>query len=60
MIRLSKPQILRLHEQRVAATGGSDGLRDEGMLDSALSARSKPLVRKTFIPLFSKKRPGFV
>ena len=38
MIRLSKPQILRLHEQLVAATGGSDGLRDEGMLDSALSA----------------------
>ena len=38
MIRLSKPQILRLHEQLVVATGGSDGLRDEGMLDSALSA----------------------
>ena len=37
MIRLSKPQILRLHEQLVAATGGSDGLRDEGMLDSALN-----------------------
>lgn len=38
MIRLSKPQILLLHEQLVAETGGSSGLRDEGMLDSALNA----------------------
>ena len=38
MIRLSKPQILLLHEQLIAATGGSSGLRDEGMLDSALNA----------------------
>ena len=38
MIRLSKPQILLLHEQLVATTGGSSGLRDEGMLDSALNA----------------------
>ena len=38
MIRLSKPQILLLHEQLIAKTGGSSGLRDEGMLDSALNA----------------------
>ena len=38
MIRLSKPQILLLHEQLIAETGGSSGLRDEGMLDSALNA----------------------
>ena len=37
MIRLSKPQILLLHEQLLEATGGSSGLRDEGMLDSALN-----------------------
>lgn len=36
MIKLSKPQILLLHEQLVIETGGSSGLRDEGMLDSAL------------------------
>lgn len=36
MIRLSKPQILLLHEQLIAETGGSSGLRNEGMLDSAL------------------------
>ena len=38
MIRLSKSQILMLHDQLVEATGGSSGLRDEGMLDSALNA----------------------
>ena len=38
MIRLSKTQILLLHEQLIAETGGSSGLRDEGMLDSALNA----------------------
>lgn len=38
MIRLSKPQILLLHDQLLEATGGSSGLRDEGMLDSALNA----------------------
>ena len=38
MIRFSKPQILLLHEQLIAETGGSSGLRDEGMLDSALNA----------------------
>ena len=38
MISLSKEQILLLHEALINATGGSHGIRDEGMLDSALSA----------------------
>ncbi len=38
MIRLSKSQILLIHDQLIFETGGSSGLRDEGMLDSALSA----------------------
>ncbi len=38
MIRLSKDQVLQLHSQLIAETGGSDGLRDEGMLESALMA----------------------
>lgn len=38
MIRLTKRQILLLHDQLVAETGGMSGLRDEGMLDSALNA----------------------
>lgn len=34
MIRLSKHQSLLIHDQLIAETGGSSGLRDEGMLDS--------------------------
>lgn len=37
MIRLSKEQVLMLHAQLIEATGGSPGMRDEAMLDSALS-----------------------
>lgn len=37
MIILSKKQVLMLHERLIEATGGSTGIRDEGMLDSALS-----------------------
>ena len=35
---LTKHQIVLLHEQLITETGGSHGLRDEGMLESALSA----------------------
>lgn len=38
MIRLSKLQVLLIHDQLISETGGSSGLRDEGMLDSALNA----------------------
>jgi len=38
MITLSKEQIKRLHRKMLDATGGLDGIRDEAMLDSALSA----------------------
>lgn len=38
MMKLSKHQILLLHEQLIEATGGSADLRDEGMLDSARNA----------------------
>ena len=37
MIILSKEQILKLHTNLIKATGGSDGIRDEGMLDLALN-----------------------
>lgn len=33
MIILSKEQVLKLHASLIKATGGSDGIRDEGMLD---------------------------
>ncbi len=38
MKMLNKRQVLLLHEQLIAETGGSSGLRDEGLLESALSA----------------------
>ena len=37
MIRLSKEQVLMLHKHLIENTGGSEGIRDKGMLDSALS-----------------------
>ena len=37
MIILSKEQIILLHSQIIAATGGSDGLRDEDLLESAIN-----------------------
>ena len=38
MKRLSKRQVLLLHHQLILETGGSDGLRDDGLLDAALNA----------------------
>ncbi len=38
MKMLSKRQVLLLHEQLIRETGGSPALRDEGLLESALSA----------------------
>lgn len=37
MIILSKEQVLMLHERLIEVTGGSKGIRDAGMLDSALA-----------------------
>lgn len=36
MIKLTKEQILLLHTQLIEITGGSDGIRDVGLLESAL------------------------
>ena len=38
MKKLTKEQILSLHHDLIEVYGGSDGLRDEGLLDSALAA----------------------
>lgn len=38
MKRLTKEQIIMLHSELIRETGGVDGLRDEGLLDSALNA----------------------
>lgn len=36
MITLTKEQVLMLHERLIETTGGSQGVRDKGMLGSAL------------------------
>ncbi len=38
MKKLSKQQILMLHSQLIRQTGGSDGVRDYALLESALEA----------------------
>ena len=38
MIVLSKDQIIKLHSHLIQETGGTDGIRDEGLLESVLAA----------------------
>lgn len=38
MTRLTKKQILMLHSQLIQSYGGSDGIRDESLLESALES----------------------
>lgn len=37
MKKLTKQQVLMLHTALIKETGGADGIRDEGLLDSALN-----------------------
>lgn len=37
MKKLTKEQIILLHRELIKETGGLDGIRDEGLLDSALN-----------------------
>ena len=38
MIRLTKQQVISLHKDIIAVSGGSPEIRDDGLLDSALNA----------------------
>lgn len=38
MIRFSTERVLLLHQLMIAQTGGSDGLRDRGLLESAVES----------------------
>ncbi len=55
MIRLTKSQILLLHEQLITETGGSSGLRDEGMLDSALNDPFQTFGKEDMYPSLQQK-----
>ena len=55
MIRLTKSQILLLHEQLITETGGSSGLRDEGMLNSALNDPFQTFGKEDMYPSLQQK-----
>ena len=55
MTKLTKEQIKRLHSKMIAATGGADGLRDEGALDSALNAAFQGFGDTDFYPTVVSK-----
>lgn len=38
MIKLTKEQVVSIHSSLIKASGGTDGIRDEGLLESALES----------------------
>ena len=61
MIRFSKEKVLLLHKIMAEATGGSVGLRDEGLLDAALDNAFAGFGEHEFYPTKEEKgaRLGF-
>lgn len=55
MIRLSAEKVLTLHAMMARATGGSVGLRDEGLLDSALETAFSGFGGQEFYPTIEEK-----
>ena len=55
MIILSKEQVLKLHASLIKATGGSDGIHDEGMLDLALNNPFQSFGGKELYPSIQAK-----
>ena len=56
MIRFSKEKVKLLHQLLAEATGGSIGIRDEGLLDSALESAFSGFGDQEFYP--SKEEKG--
>ena len=61
MIKFSKEKVLLLHKILAEATGGSVGVRDEALLDSALESAFAGFGEKEFYPTKEEKgaRLGF-
>lgn len=55
MIRLSKEQVILLHKRLIETTGGSDGIRDIRMLDSALANPFQSFENKELYPSVQAK-----
>ena len=54
-MRLTKEQVLRLHEMLASETGGSAGVRDEGLLESALESAYAGFGDTEFYPSVTEK-----
>jgi len=61
MKKLTKEQILLLHRELIYTHGGSDGIRDENLLDSAINAPFQVFADKSMFPSIQQKavRLGF-
>lgn len=55
MIKFSKEKVLLLHKLLAEATGGSIGVRDEGLLDSALESAFSGFGNREFYPTKEEK-----
>ena len=55
MIRLTEQQILVVHSRMIEITGGSDGVRDRNLLDSALNAPFQTFDGKELYPALLSK-----
>ena len=55
MIRFSKDKVLLLHQLLAEATGGSVGVRDQGLLDSALEGAFAGFGDQEFYPTKEEK-----
>ena len=55
MITLSKEQIIQLHQEIIEETGGVSGIKDEGLLESALFAPFQSFDGKDLFPSVYQK-----
>lgn len=55
MIFFTKEQVIKIHTNLIKASGGTDGLRDENLLDSALNAPFQTLDGKDLYPTVADK-----
>ncbi len=55
MIRLTTKQVISLHSSLIEATGGTDGVRDIGLLESALEAPFQTFDGKDLYPALIQK-----
>ena len=55
MIRLTTKQVISIHSSLIEATGGTDGVRDMGMLESALEAPFQTFDGKDLYPALIQK-----